>query len=85
MQKNGPASQIEQRIGNLKETVRHLVDAGGERARTAKQRAMGMKDSMVDSGSAALDRFATMIKQHPIAALGIAFSVGYFAIRMLRR
>lgn len=85
MQKNGPTSQLEQRLGNLKESVRNLVDAGSERARTAKQRAMGMKDSMVDSGGAALDRIAQLIKQHPIASLGVAFSAGYFVIRMLRR
>jgi hypothetical protein len=81
MQKNG---SVESRFGSLKESVRNLVDAGGERAGQFKDRAMGVKDSVFESSSAAMDRVGTLIKQHPIAALGIAFSLGYLAIRMMR-
>lgn len=85
MQKNGSASQLESRIGSLKESVRNLVGAGGERAGHLKERAKDMKDSVVDSSGAALERVGEMIKKHPIASLGIAFSIGYFAVRMLRK
>ena len=84
MQKNGSTS-LDSRIEGVKKSVRNLVDAGGERAGHLKDRAMGMKDSVVEGSEAMLDRARTFIKEHPIAALGIGFGVGYFAIRMLRK
>lgn len=85
MQKNGSTSGLESRIDGLKENVRNLVDAGGEKAGHLKQRAIGVKDSVVETSEAALDRVSAMIKEHPIAALGIAFGIGYVAIRSMRR
>lgn len=85
MQKNGSASAIESRIDSLKESVRNLVDAGGERAGQLKDRALGVKDTVVENSSAALNRLSALIKEHPFAALGIAFGVGYVTIRMLRK
>jgi ElaB/YqjD/DUF883 family membrane-anchored ribosome-binding protein len=84
MQKNG-STTIEGKIDNLKESVRNLVDAGGERAGQLKDRALGVKDSVVESGEVYLHRLTDLIKAHPIAALGIAFGVGYIAIRSLRK
>ena len=49
MQKNG-STTIESRIEGLKDSVRNLVDAGGERAGQLKDRAMGVKDSVVENG-----------------------------------
>jgi ElaB/YqjD/DUF883 family membrane-anchored ribosome-binding protein len=85
MQKNGSASELEGRLDSLKENVRNLVDAGSERAAQLKNRAVGVKDSVVENGEAALDRIGALIKAHPFAAIGIAFSVGYVTIRMLRK
>ena len=84
MQKNGSTS-AESRIDSLKESVRNLVDAGGEKAGQLKDRAIGAKDSLVENGGAALNRVGALIKEHPFVALGIAFSVGYIAIRMMRK
>jgi ElaB/YqjD/DUF883 family membrane-anchored ribosome-binding protein len=84
MQKNG-STTIEAKIDNLKENVRNLVDAGGERAGQLKDRAKGMKDSVVESSEAYFNRLTDLIKAHPIAALGIAFGIGYIAIRSLRK
>ncbi len=84
MQKNGTTS-IESRLDSLKENVRNLIDAGSERASQLKGRAIDMKNTVIDEGEAALDRLTALIKAHPIAALGIAFSVGYVAVRMLRK
>ena len=84
MQKNG-STTIEGKIDNLKESVRNLVDAGGERAGQLKDRALGVKDQVVESGEVYLNRLTDLIKAHPIAALGIAFGVGYIAIRSLRK
>ena len=85
MHKNGSTSTLDSRLDSLKEGVRNLVDAGGERAGHIKDRAMGVKDSVVENGGAALTRVGSMIKEHPFAALAIAFGVGYFAIRMMRK
>ena len=85
MHKNGSASALESRIDSLKESVRNLVDAGGEKAGQLKDRAIGAKDTIVEEGSAAAKRVGALIKEHPFIALGIAFGVGYVAIRMMRK
>jgi ElaB/YqjD/DUF883 family membrane-anchored ribosome-binding protein len=85
MQKNGTASELEGRLESLKENVKNLVDAGQERAAQLKDRAVGAKDTLVENGEVALNRISALIKAHPFAAIGIAFSVGYVAIRMLRK
>ena len=85
MQKNGSGSAFEHRLDALKESVRSLVDAGGEQAGRLKDKAIDVKDSVVETGGAALSRLGSMIKQHPFAAIGVAFGVGYFTVRMLRR
>jgi ElaB/YqjD/DUF883 family membrane-anchored ribosome-binding protein len=85
MNKNGTSSGLDDRMGNLKDSVRNLVDAGGERASQIKERLYDAKDVAVDKGSEALGRVSALVKEHPIAAIGIAFGVGYLAIRMLRK
>ena len=85
MQKNGSASALESRIDSLKESVRNLVDAGGEMAGQLKDRAVDAKDSIVENSEAAFKKMTALIKEHPFISLGIAFSVGYVAIRMMRK
>lgn len=85
MNKNGTSGSLDNRMGNLKDSVRNLVDAGGERATQIKERLYDAKDVAVDKGSAALGRLSALVKEHPIAALGIAFGIGYLTIRMLRK
>ena len=84
MQKNGTSS-LENRFDSLKESVRHLVDAGGERAGQLKTKAIDVKDSVVENGEVAIRKAGSLIKEHPIAAIGIAFGVGYIAVRLLRK
>jgi ElaB/YqjD/DUF883 family membrane-anchored ribosome-binding protein len=84
MNKNG-STHLEDRMGSLKESVRNLVDAGGERAGHIKERLYDAKDAAFDRGKEGLNRVAGLIKEHPIAAIGIAFGIGYIAVRMLRR
>ena len=85
MQKNGTASTADNRLDSLKSSVRNLVDAGGERANQIKSKAIDVKDAVVENGGAALNRASSLIKEHPIAAIGIAFGVGYIVVRMLKR
>ena len=84
MHKNGSAS-LENRLDSLKESVRNLVDAGGERAGQLKTKAIDVKDSVVENGGVAIRKASSLIKEHPIAAIGIAFGVGYIAVRMLKK
>ena len=84
MQKNGTAS-ANNRLDSIKSSVRNLVDAGGERAGQLKSKAIDVKDQVVENSSAALSRAGSLIKEHPIAAVAIAFGVGYIAVRLLRR
>jgi hypothetical protein len=87
MQKNGTGA-LDTKIDTLKESVRTLVDAGGERAGQIKTKAIDVKDSVVENGGAAIKQVGTLIKEHPehpIAALGIAFGIGYIAMRMFRK
>lgn len=74
MQKNNIGSTFEDRLDSLKESVRDLVDAGGERAGA-------IRDSVV----AGTKKTGSLIKQHPVAAIAIAFGVGYIAMRLMRR
>lgn len=84
MQKNGTGS-LDTRLDSLKESVRNLVDAGGERAGQIKSKAIDVKDSVVENGGAALKKTSSLIKEHPIAAIGIAFGIGYITLRMLKK
>jgi ElaB/YqjD/DUF883 family membrane-anchored ribosome-binding protein len=84
MQKNGSTS-VEARLDGLKDSVRNLVDAGGEKAGELKDRARHAKDTVFENGEAALSRISALVKEYPFAALGIAFGVGYLAIRILRK
>jgi ElaB/YqjD/DUF883 family membrane-anchored ribosome-binding protein len=85
MQKNGTASAVDNRIDQLKDQARRLVDAGSERAGELKNRAIDVKDTVFAQGSEALNRVSALVKANPFVALGIAFGVGYVAIRMLRK
>lgn len=85
MQKHGSGSSYESRLDSIREGVRNLVDAGGERASHFKDRAVDAKDTLLGNSEAALSRVAALIKEYPFAALGIAFGAGYIAMRVLRR
>jgi ElaB/YqjD/DUF883 family membrane-anchored ribosome-binding protein len=83
MQKNGTG--VENRIDSLKSSVRNLVDAGSERAGHLKEKAIDVKDTVVENGGAALRKTGSLIKEHPIAAIAIAFGIGYITVRLLRK
>ncbi len=67
-------NEIESRIDALKDGVKHVFDVSSERA-------AGLKDS----AKTGIDALGTQIKKHPIAALAIAFGIGYVAMRLIRR
>ena len=71
MMKNGTSS-LETRLDSLKDSVRHLVDMGGEKAGMIKDKAIDAKDVVARNSGKAVRAFGGLIKDHPIAAIGIA-------------
>ncbi len=68
-------NEIESRLDGLKSSVKELLDHG------LADKAGAVKDSAIDG----VQYIGTQIKRHPIAALAIAFGIGYLAMRMIRR
>jgi len=66
------------RIDSLKDSVKDLVDAGTDRAAS-------LKDATVSGVSKLASQTVKFVKHHPIAAVAIAFGVGYIAMRLVRR
>lgn len=85
MARNEMTSAFEDRLDALKESVRGLVDSSSERADRLKSKMVDVKDSVFESSRSGINRLGELIKDHPIAAIGIAFGIGFFAIRMMRR
>jgi ElaB/YqjD/DUF883 family membrane-anchored ribosome-binding protein len=78
-------SRFDSRLDSLKESVRGLVESGGDRAAALKDRMKDVKDSALEGAGTAANRLGKLIKAHPIAAIAIAFGVGYVAMRIVRR
>ncbi|MEO8844048.1 MAG: hypothetical protein ABI591_11405 [Kofleriaceae bacterium] len=68
-------NEIEGRLDGLKHSVKELLDHG------IADRAGAVKDSAMNG----VEYVGSQIKKHPIAALAIAFGIGYLAMRMIRR
>ncbi|HEV7556095.1 MAG TPA: hypothetical protein VGO00_11595 [Kofleriaceae bacterium] len=71
-------AQIGSRIDSLKDSVKDLVDVGTDRAAS-------IKDATVSTATKLASQTARLVKKHPIAAVAIAFGVGYIAMRLVRR
>ena len=84
MSRNGSAA-FENRLDALKESVRGLVEMGSERASAIKDRAIDAKDAVARRGGKAINVMGRLIKDHPLAAIGIAFGIGYLVVRLVRR
>jgi len=68
--------------GDVKDRIKEsAADAGG----AIKHRLSDAKDVVVDAGGTALATSRRLIRQHPLAAIGLAFGVGFVAMRLMRR
>jgi len=84
MQKNVTAS-LENRVDQLKSTVRNLVDDAKERGGEIRSKAIDVKDAVVENGGEVFNRANAFIKENPIVAVAAAIGIGYIVVRMLRR
>lgn len=68
------------RTGKAEEAKDRIADASA----TVKDRLGDAKDVVTDRGGTALSLSRRVIKQHPLIAVGLAFGVGYIAMRIAR-
>jgi ElaB/YqjD/DUF883 family membrane-anchored ribosome-binding protein len=83
----GPGGQgtLEQRFESIKESVRGLVDRGGERAERIRNRVVEVTDQAKVRGNDVLSRTTELIRANPLKAVAIAFGLGYIGMRLFRR
>lgn len=72
-------------LDQIKDSVRGFVDRGQEQAGHLRERAVEVKDQVLNRGNAVLDQTTAYIRDNPIKAVGIAFGVGYIGMRLFRR
>jgi ElaB/YqjD/DUF883 family membrane-anchored ribosome-binding protein len=83
--RNHIASRFDERFDALKQSMRHLVEAGNDTAAALKDKMIDVKDTAVSGTKSGINRLGGLIKDHPIAAVAIAFGIGFVAIKMIRR
>ena len=81
----GKNEAFEDQIDALKDSMRGLADLGSARAHEIKDRVVGATDGAVSSAETYLGKLTTLIKGHPLLAVGIAVGIGYLAMRIVRR
>ena len=79
--KNGTA-QLEKQLDHLRDDFANLFTAA---SRLIAGKAVDAKDVVADRGSDAMTYMIKAIKNRPIVAIGVAFGVGYIAMRLTRR
>lgn len=77
------------RNGSLEKQLDHLRDDFGNLLNVAGKllahRANDARDVVVDRSGDALSMLMKTIKKQPLAAIGIAFGLGFVAMRLVRR
>jgi ElaB/YqjD/DUF883 family membrane-anchored ribosome-binding protein len=83
--RNNGTTTAPQRLDAIRDSVKGLVDQGHDKVNAIKDRVVDMKHKAKDQGGKAVTKASDLIKAHPFAAIGIAFGVGYIAMRLVRR
>lgn len=81
----GGSSAFEDKLDSITDSVKGLEDTGSEKAEALKTKVVDLKDEAFSRGNALLDGATDYIQENPFKAVGIAFGVGYFAMRIFRR
>lgn len=79
--KNGTA-QLEKQLDYLRDDFANLFAAA---SKLIAGKAIDAKDVVADRSSDALSAVIKSIKGRPLVAIGVAFGVGYLAMRLTRR
>ena len=70
---------------SIRDQVRGLVDAGQDKLSDVKDKIVDAKTKVVDKADSAMTSLEDRIRARPLAAVGIAFGIGYVAMRIFRR
>ncbi|MDQ3365106.1 MAG: hypothetical protein M3680_06735 [Myxococcota bacterium] len=81
----GAMGAASEKIDQIKQKAKDLVDQGHEKMDHLKTRAVDVKDQALSKGNVYLDRATDMIRANPIKAVSVAFGVGYIGMRLFRR
>ena len=79
--RNGTA-QLEKQLENLRDDFANLFTAA---SRLIAGKAVDAKDVVADRSNDAMSAVIKAIKGRPLAAIGVAFGIGYIAMRLTRR
>lgn len=64
------------------QSVRSFIDQGHQTAEVIRGRVSDVRGQVKHGGSTALERTRSYVNAHPLKAVGIAFGVGYIAMRI---
>ncbi len=67
---------------SIVESVQTLVDQGAETLGTIKARVSEATDGARTQAARVVDRTTELVTEHPLKSLGIAFGIGYIAMRI---
>ena len=85
MNNGNNGNTMDDKLGTIKDRVRHVVDQGHEKVDHMKAKVMDAKDQAMSRGNVLVDKAAHFIRANPLKAVGIAFGVGYIGMRLFRR
>jgi ElaB/YqjD/DUF883 family membrane-anchored ribosome-binding protein len=89
MNKNGMTgtedNSVDEKLDSIKDSVKGYVERGAQKADAIKNKVVEVKDEAMHRGSDMLDRLASLVRTHPLKAVGIAFGIGYIGMRLFRR
>jgi ElaB/YqjD/DUF883 family membrane-anchored ribosome-binding protein len=77
--------QARDKAETIKDQVKGLVDAGQDKVNEVREKIVDAKEKVVDKADSMMTSLESRIKARPLAAVGIAFGVGYIAMRLFRR
>ena len=78
-------NETQAKADSIKDQVRGLVDAGQDKISEVKDKLADAKTKVVDKADSVMTSLEDRIKARPLAAVGLAFGIGYVAMRIFRR
>ena len=91
MNKNGitgngsVAGTLDDKIDSLRDSMKGVVDQGAQKVDALKSRLIDVKDEAITRGNDLLSHTTSLIKNHPLKSVALAFGVGFIGMRLLRR
>lgn len=80
-----PSTTLNDPIDALKSNFKSVVEHLASRAASLEDKVSEVKTNAAASVTSFASKAGKAIKDHPIAAIGIAFGVGYLLMRLIRR